>query len=366
MAEPPLKVGVVGADPTGRGFGPRAHLPAVLAAPGLELFAVCTAHDATAAAAAERWGAARWYADIDAMCRDPDLDLITVSVRVRLHRPIVEAALANGKAVYCEWPLGLDPDDAAALVELVRDRRIVNGVGTQGRFSPAIRLAHELLGDGRIGRPLTFAVTHQLSRFPVDEDRGWLARDEEASGALHVATAHVTDTVRYLLGDVAELAGLATTMAPAGAYADTGGAFTWTAHDVVGYVCRLVSGIPGVVHVTNLASPSVGFALRIFGDEGSLTISAPGYISFARARVVLGMPDGTSSELELPQRYKEGIELPDEHPGLNVGLALLAMARGIRSGGVFHPDFADALALHRIVEAIARSQSEGRWERLTL
>jgi len=365
MADTPTRIGVVGADPTGRGFGPRAHIPGVLATPGLELFAVCTAHEETARAAAERWGAKRWYANFEAMCSDPDVDMVTVSVRVRLHRPVVEAALASGKTVYCEWPLGLDSDEAGAMAGRASERGIANGVGTQGRFSPAVRLVKERLACGDIGRPLTFAATQQLSRFAVDEDRGWLARQEEASGALHVAAGHVTDTVRYLLGDVAEIAGLRTIEAPEGRYADTGGSFTWTAPDVVAYVCRLVDGTPGAAHITNLATPSAGFTLRIFGDEGSLTVAAPGYISFARARVSLGAPDGRMRELEIPESYRQGIDLPDEHPGLNLGLALQALVSVAASGERFRPDFADAHSLHRVIEGIARSSDEGTWQRLT-
>ncbi|HBY93241.1 MAG TPA: hypothetical protein DEP84_04620 [Chloroflexi bacterium] len=45
MSERPLRVGVVGADQRERGFGARAHIPAVLAAPNRELRAVCTARE---------------------------------------------------------------------------------------------------------------------------------------------------------------------------------------------------------------------------------------------------------------------------------------------------------------------------------
>ena len=36
----------------------------------------------------------------------PDIDLVTVATRVPDHRELVLAALAAGKHVYCEWPLG--------------------------------------------------------------------------------------------------------------------------------------------------------------------------------------------------------------------------------------------------------------------
>lgn len=364
MAERPLRVGVIGADPTGRGFGPRAHIPAVLAAPGLELFAVGTAHEETARQAAERFGAQRHHASAEALCADPDVDLVTVSVRVRGHLRAVEAAIANGKPVYCEWPLGLDAAEAASMATAAEAAGVPNAVGTQGRFAPAVMVAREVLDRGDIGRPLTFEVVHQLPPFDVDEDRVWLTRVEEASGALHVATGHVTDTVRFLLGEVAEITGVRTTAAPEGVFTDSGRPFTWQTPDVVGYVARLADGVTGVAHVTNLARPIVGFHLRVFGELGTLVLEAPGYVSFAPARVRVERPDGSSEEPSIPDGYRRGIGLPDDHPGSNVGRALVAFAEAIRAGQPFRPDFRDALGLHQVVEAIARSSDEGGWERL--
>ena len=49
----PVRVGLVGADASGRGWGPVAHLPALKALDGVELAAVCTSRPESAAAAAE-------------------------------------------------------------------------------------------------------------------------------------------------------------------------------------------------------------------------------------------------------------------------------------------------------------------------
>ena len=66
-----MKVGVlvVGADPSGRGFGARAHVPAVEAAAGLRLVGVCTSREETARAAGTRWGT-RAFSDYREAIRD--------------------------------------------------------------------------------------------------------------------------------------------------------------------------------------------------------------------------------------------------------------------------------------------------------
>jgi len=350
-------VAVVGADPTGRGFGARAHLPAVLALSELHLAAVCTSHEETARAAAERWGAPRGYANYVDAVADDRVELVTVAVRVARHLEVVEAALAAGKSVYCEWPLALDSNEAAVLARSAAARGAAVAVGTQGRFAPAVAVARQILERGDIGRVLSFQASQLLPRFPVESRRAWLAREDEGSGALHVATAHVTDTIRFLLGPISSICGTRATLVPDDKFADTGASFTWTASDTVAYVARLSSGAVGVAHVTNTATPAVGFSLRILGDEGQLLIAAPGYVSYTPARLLRAR--GLESEFEeVPVEETAGVRLEPSDPALNVALALRAL---VTEGQAFRPDFDDAVALHRLLEAVARSSDEGVW-----
>ena len=67
---------------------------------------MATRREESARAAAEAFGAARWFADPYAMIRDDDIDIITVAVKVPAHKDLVLAALEAGKAVYSESPLG--------------------------------------------------------------------------------------------------------------------------------------------------------------------------------------------------------------------------------------------------------------------
>jgi predicted dehydrogenase len=360
-AHAPIGTLVVGADPSGRGFGARAHLPAVLGLPDLRLAAVCTSRPETARAAAERWGAARWYADYREAVADDDVELVTVSVRVRLHRQVVLAALEAGKAVYCEWPLGLSSEDAEPMARLARERSLPCMVGTQGRFSPAARLAREILRRGDIGAPLSYQASQLLPKFDVHSSRWWYAHEDEASGALYVATAHVLDTVQALLGPVEGVCGARDTLSPRGRYADTGEEFRWEASDTVALVARH-GAVLGSALVANTATPSAGFTLRILGEEGQLLLTAPDYISFGAPTLRVACGGGAFEEQTPPLDLRRGTTLDDGDPGLNVALALAALADVVREGGSVEPSFDEALRMHRLVEAVARSSDGGGWE----
>ncbi len=361
----PVRVGVVGASPPG--FGDRAHLPAVQAAPGLTLEAVCTTREETARAAAQKWGAPKWYADVEDLCHDPEIDLVTVAVRPRLHHPLTMAALRAGKPVFCEWPLALNTSEAQEMAEAAAQRGLPTAVGLQGRFAPAVAWARRLVADGAVGKPLSFVVSQMLSKFEVDAARSWLVRHEEASGALFVAFAHVMDSVRFILGEVENLSARQLTLSPAGTYSE-GGTFEWKTADTVMALAELDDGIAGTAYVSNTTSPPQGYSLRIIGEEGQLLLGAPSYYQFSPVRVSRGplqvsVGRGESDRLEevqIPGEYFSDMPVTEGHSAYNVARALTDFADSIREERGFRPDFHDGVKLHRILDAVITSSREGR------
>ena len=360
-----VRVGVIGASPPG--FGDRAHLPAVRAAPGLVLEAVCTTREDTSRAAAERWGARKWYAGIDGLVNDPDVDLVTVAVRPRWHHPLTMAVLRAGKPVYCEWPLALDTSQAEEMAAVAQQGGIPTAVGLQGRFAPALAWAKQLVADGTVGKPLSFVVSQMLSKFEVDSDRSWLVHHEEASGALFVAFAHVMDSVRSILGGVENISARQLTLSPAGVYTD-GGTFEWKTADTVMALVELAGGMVGTAYVSNTTSPPLGYSLRILGEDGQILLAAPSYYQFSPVKVSVGpmqvsvgrkATDGLEGA-EIPAHCFSDTPITEAHPAYNVVRALTDFAVSIREGRRFRPDFQDGVDLHLLIDAAVTSSREGR------
>lgn len=136
-----LRVGIVGASAEGQGWAPISHFPALSRLPEYEIAALCTAHADTAAAAARKYGVANAFHDYNVMVREPDIDLVSVVVKVPNHHEVVMAALNAGKHVYCEWPLGANTAQAEEMAALARSKRVKAIVGLQARGDPAIRSA---------------------------------------------------------------------------------------------------------------------------------------------------------------------------------------------------------------------------------
>src|ERR1700704_5431956 len=149
-----LRVGIIGVSPV-RGWAATAHIPALRALPNYEIAAL-SAHSAESArAVGEAFGVSAVFSDPKQLVTREDVDVVAVTVKVPHHRELVSAALAAGKSVYCEWPLGRDLDDARAMAALAAEQGVHTVVGLQARQAPAIEFVQELLRDGYVGEVLS-------------------------------------------------------------------------------------------------------------------------------------------------------------------------------------------------------------------
>jgi predicted dehydrogenase len=138
--------GIIGVSPVW-GWAATAHIPALRALPNYEIRALGASSPESAQAVGEMFGV-RAFSDHEELVTQPDVDVVAVTVKVPHHRELVSAALAAGKAVYCEWPLGRDLDDARAMAALAAERGVRTVVGLQARQAPAIEMVRELLRPG--------------------------------------------------------------------------------------------------------------------------------------------------------------------------------------------------------------------------
>jgi predicted dehydrogenase len=169
-----LRIGIVGASAS-RGFASIAHIPALQALPQFEIVAVCTTGQESAEAAAQRYGARLAFTDPVQMAAHPDVDLVTVSVKVPDHYKPVMAAIDAGKHVYCEWPLGRDTAEAQGMLDAAERRGVRHAVGLQGQMSPAINYIKDLIAEGYVGRVLTATMIGCAPNWGTAIDRAYQA-----------------------------------------------------------------------------------------------------------------------------------------------------------------------------------------------
>src|SRR5213593_838929 len=199
-----LGVGIIGVSPV-RGWAATAHIPALRALPKYEIRAL-SAHTAESArAAGEAFGVRAVFSDHEQLLTRPDVDVVAVTVKAPLHRELVSAALAAGKAVYCEWPLGRDRDEARAMAALAAEKGVRTVVGLQARQSPAIEFVQQLLGDGYVGEVLsTSMVGLSVLGGTLVQPNAYMLDKTNGANLLTVAFGHSLDVLNYVLGEFAD------------------------------------------------------------------------------------------------------------------------------------------------------------------
>ena len=195
-----IRVGIVGANPQ-RGFASVAHIPALQALPDFEITAVCTSRQDTAEAAARHYGARLAFSDCEKLAQHPDVDLVTVSVKVPDHYRPVMAAIEAGKHVYCEWPLGRDTAEAVRMRDAADRRGIRHAVGLQGQMSPAINYVKDLVAEGYVGRVLSATMIGCAPNWGATIDRAYQADRVNGANLLTITGGHTVDALCHCLGD---------------------------------------------------------------------------------------------------------------------------------------------------------------------
>jgi predicted dehydrogenase len=363
MPESRLGVGIVGVSPV-RGWAATAHIPAQRALPDYEIRAL-TAHNAESArAAGEVFGVDAVFTDHEQLLTQPDIDLVAITVKVPHHRQLVTAALAAGKAVYCEWPLGRDLDDARAMAALAAEQGAQTVVGLQARQAPAIEYVVQLLRDGYVGEVLsTTMVGLSAPGQVVGQPNAYMLDKTTGANLLTIATGHSLDTLNYVLGEFADLSAVSDLRRPLISIEETGKQIVKTAADQIAIIGTLTSGATASIHLREAVAGGTGFWWEINGADGTLRITADAAYPEIYPLTVAGAqgrnePAGLAAPGSLTQKWPPLISL-EGTPAYNVGRAYAAFAADIDNGTHTVPDFADAVGRHEVLAAIERSAASG-------
>jgi predicted dehydrogenase len=358
-----LGVGIIGVSPV-RGWAATAHIPALRALANYELRALSAHSPESARGAGEVFGVSTVFTDHQQLVTQPDIDLVAVTVKVPHHRELVSAALGAGKAVYCEWPLGRDLDDAQAMAALAAKQGVGTVVGLQARQAPAVAFVQQLLSDGYVGEVLsTTMVGLSVPGEVVVQANAYMLDETNGANLLTIAVGHSLDLLTYVLGEFAELSAVSALRRPRITIHETREQILKTAADQIAVIGTLTSGATASIHVREAVADGTGFLWEINGTDGTLRIIAdaaqpqifPLTVAGARGR---NEPAELAVPAALTQKWPALTSL-EGTPAANVARAYAGFAADIENGTHTVPDFADAVRRHQLIAAIERSGASG-------
>lgn len=357
-----IRVGIVGATVTqgGSGWGANAHVPALHALPDYELKAVCTAHEDTAKASAEAFGAELAFHNFEDMIAHPEIDMIAVVVRVPGHHALVMGALEAGKSVFCEWPLGATVAEAEDMANLARVRSVATAVGLQARSDPAHTYARELVQDGYIGEIVSVrmgAVSQAIPR--RGNGRIWQGDKRNGANTLTISGGHAIDALCFVVGEIEEVSARLATRITEWFNTDTGETMQVNSPDWISVSGRLGNNAEVAFLTTTVPYAPSGNKLEIYGTKGTLVLSG-GTSNIGPTQIQGARGDEPLAPMEIPARFTLIPDSTPAGPARNVAQGYARIAQAIASGERYAPDFEHAVKRHSLIAAIERSSAEGR------
>ena len=363
-----IGVGIIGASPE-RGWASDAHIPALQAlADDFEIAAISTSRRASADEAAKKFGVKLAFDNHAELIARPEVDLVVVTVKVPHHFELVQAAIAAGKAVYCEWPLGNGLLEAEAMAAMARERGVLARVGLQARSSPVVAYAKQLIAEGYIGEVLSSTIVADAINWGADilDCYAYLLDRRNGASMLTIPFGHSLDAFCWTLGEFAELSATFATRRPQVRHVESGKMLACDVADQIVIGGRLASGAVASIHFRGGLSRGTHFLWEINGTEGDLQITAGGGhiqmlpLSLRGAR-------GASTELaELPipaACNPIGPMLAANPLAASVARAYQQLGLELRGGARRLPDFDDAVICHRMLDAMATAAETGQRSR---
>ncbi len=277
---------------------------------------------------------------LDALLDRVDAALLLTPPNAR--EALVERLAARGRHILMEKPLERSTPAAERIVAICRSAGVRLGVVLQHRFRPAALRLRQLLEAGALGRTAVVQLSVPWWRPQSYYDvpgRGTLARD--GGGVLISQAIHSLDLMLSLAGPVETVA----------AVAGTSALHRMETEDTVGAGLRFASGALGGLFATTASFPGVGEQLTLGCTQATATI--------AGGSLGVQWHDGRTEMLEGEARTGGGADpmafSNDAHRAL-IGDFVDAVAAG-RDPAVTGEQ---ALAVHRLIDALLLSAHEGR------
>lgn len=364
MSDYPFRVGIIGLKPE-TSWAARAHLPALrMLDEYFHVAGVANSHRESSEMAAVACGIPHAFDNAEALVASPDIDIVTVAVKVPNHFDLVKMALDAGKHVYCEWPLGNGLAEAETLASLAREKRVVAVIGTQARVAPQILFLRDLIEQGYIGDVLSTTVKGWGKAWGATLDdsasRGYLLDEANGATLLTIPLGHTLAAIHDVLGDFGDVSSVMAKRRAEVLAEDSGEMLSLRAPDQVLFNGRLSNDVPIALHYVGGMPPGVdGLVWDIQGSDGNLRLTAPtGHsqmvpLSLAGAQGV----HNTLERFAVPEQYLEGGA--DDVIAGNVARVYARMADDLIGGSRTAPTFDDAVALHRVMAAIEASAQSG-------
>jgi predicted dehydrogenase len=377
---------VIRAAVAGAGFIGPVHVEAVRRL-GHQVVGILGSTPEKSSRAAQSLGLSKAYESFAELIADPEVEVVHIATPNRLHLEECRAALAAGKHVLCEKPLGMTTAETRELVELAaRCPQLLTAVNYNIRFYPLCLEARSRIAAGQFGEVYHVTGSYLQDWLLHASDFNWRVLADEGGELRAVADigTHLLDLAQFITGLSIEAVcsdlftvhpvrqqpagGAETFSASSGKQRVTSVAVPVTTDDYGSILVRFTSGARGCFTVSQVAAGRKNcLRLEIAGSGGStawnsedpevLEIGRRGQPNELLPRDAGLLQSDVQPYANYPAGHVEGF--PDTFKQL-----VRAAYRSIETGSPnsLVPSFADGHREAALCEAILKSHRSRQWE----
>lgn len=319
--------GPVGVGFIGTGVISDQYLTNLTTFPDLEVLILGDLNTEVAAAQAEKYGIPASGTAQDVLDH-PGVQVVVNLTIPAVHTEISSQAIAAGKHVWTEKPLGLDRESTAALLEQADEAGLRIGCAPDTVLGAGVQTAKRAILDGLIGRPLFAQTSMQWQGPEVFHPNPAFLFAKGAGPLLDIGPYYFT-TLVSLFGTVEKVAAMGLKaqeereilVGP-----NKGQKFPVEPPSTISVLTQFEGGQTGTSLVSFDSPLARQGIVEIHGTEGSLSIPDP---NMFEGRIAYVRPFESFGEAPPEQEW---IEIQQEGPVTGRGLGLLDMVRATREG----------------------------------
>lgn len=360
-----LGVGVLGAH----NWAEKAHLPGYAASDRVNLVGICDVVPERAEALAAQFGIPHTFSDPDDLINHPDVEMVDVCTPTDTHLDLSLRAIAAGRHVLSEKPLARTAEDAFRAYRAAEAQGVRTKLGFTFRYSPAIRMLHEWIREGRLGEVFHVHGLEQNSQFLDPEfplrqvSPGLEGSTQMIPSSIVGYGSHLVDLLRWCAGEMSAVVGTMSTYVPERLARGYEGMVRLPIDDGTVALTEYASGAQGMLQTSYVAVGNYpGVEIRVYGSKGAavarlveeggvaetLTFATADAVEFQHVEIPADrLPPGTTLHTPWPELYYRNLirhfidEILDDRPE--------------------ECTFFDGAKSQEIVDAIARSHVERGW-----
>jgi len=328
-----LKVGVVGC-----GFISNYHIPGLLSVEEIDLVAVCDNDEEKARTTAEKYQIPTYYGDTNELFKSNNIEAVLILTPNYTHHDLAIAASRKGKHIMVQKPFARNIKECQEMITVAKESGVQLVPSFMHRFLPETIKAKELLDKGLIGGPMTVRIRNGVI---ASTWASWFYDPEKTGGgAIIDVGVHGIDIIRYLLGEIKEVAAFKTTSQKLRKM-DSGSELLLKKEDSATVIYNISGNILGLHDISwSQKAGTKRFEAEIYGEEGTIYIRRGNY-----PLMIASSKTGTVDHWLIPELLNKPMGY-DQHRDFALGIL-----------GICEPSLKaeDGLATIKVVEAIYES-----------